>query len=425
MPTLSRYEGSQMPASVNRERLLKTIDDYARIGATDSGGVTRLALSEDDGRARERFAGDVTGAGLELSADDFGNMVARREGSEILAPIQIGSHLDTVRRGGRFDGALGVLGGLEVIRAFNDAGITTRHPVDLINWTNEEGVRFEPAMMGSGVACGVFDREWACDRTDRDGVRLGDELRRIGFQGERNNRPPTGAAYLELHIEQGPVLDDADIPVGIVEGIVGITWINVRILGQADHAGPSPMALRRDALAAAAEIILVVEHLASESGPPVVGTVGRFDLEPNIINTIPSQVEMSVDFRHRDAEGLKRLVDRLIESADEIETRRGVDIQLERFWTSPPTAFDARIVDAVALAADAVGAQSRRLWSGAGHDAKYAAEMTSTGMIFVRSRGGLSHCEQEFSESDDIIAGVATLLQTVVALDASLDPIIT
>jgi N-carbamoyl-L-amino-acid hydrolase len=221
------------------------------------------------------------------------------------------------------------------------------------------------------------------------------------------------------------VLDDAKTPIGIVEGIVGITWINVRITGQADHAGPSPMALRHDALAAAADIILLVERLASNSGPPVVGTVGRLDLEPNIINTIPGKVEMSVDFRHPDADGLERLVDQLTESADEIARRRGVDIDLERFWTSPPTAFDERIVEAVTQAADAVGTQSRRLWSGAGHDAKYAAELTPTGMIFVRSRGGLSHCEQEFSDPDDIVAGVATLLRTVVALDASLDPNIT
>lgn len=414
-----------MRTTVNQDRILTSIEDYAAIGATDGGGVTRLALSDDDRRVRERFADDVSDAGLMLRVDDFGNMVARRQGSGNLAPIQIGSHLDTVLRGGRFDGALGVLGGLEVIRALNDAGATIRHSIELINWTNEEGVRFEPAMMGSGVACGVFDHSWACDRSDRSDARLGDELRRIGYDGERDNRPQPGAAYLELHVEQGPVLDDANTPIGIVEGIVGITWINVRIAGQADHAGPSPMALRHDALAAAADIILLVEWLASNSGPPVVGTVGRLDLEPNTINTIPGKVEMSVDFRHPDADGLERLVDQLTESADEIARRRGVDIDLERFWTSPPTAFDERIVEAVTQAADAVGTQSRRLWSGAGHDAKYAAELTPTGMIFVRSRGGLSHCEQEFSDPDDIVAGVATLLRTVVALDASLDPNIT
>lgn len=410
-----------MPVSVKQDRLIRSIEAYARIGATAGGGVTRLALSDEDRRVREQFAEDMKGAGLEARVDDFGNMVGRRAGSVHLAPIQIGSHLDTVRAGGRFDGALGVLGGLEVVRALDDAGIITRHPLGLVNWTNEEGVRFEPAMMGSGVAYGVFDREWACDRTDRNGIRLGDELGRIGFDGGRENRLQPGAAYLELHVEQGPALDDAGIAVGVVAGIVGITWINVRVQGQADHAGPSPMTLRHDALAAAAEIIGTVERLALESGPPVVGTVGRLDLEPNIINTIPGKIEMSVDFRHRDAGGLEQLVTQFANAADEIAARRGVDVQLDRFWTSAPTAFDGRVVDAVAQAADITGAQSQRLWSGAGHDAKYAADAGPAGMIFVRSRAGLSHCEEELSEPDDIVAGVATLLQTVIALDASMD----
>lgn len=410
-----------MPAKVKPDRLLTSIDDYARIGATAGGGVTRFTLSGEDQEARDRLGNDVSDAGLELRIDDFGNMIARRDGLEAIAPIQIGSHLDTVRNGGRFDGALGVLGGLEVIRALNDANISTRHPIELVNWTNEEGARFEPAMMGSGVAYGVFDYDWACDRADRDGARLGDELERIGYRGAREHRLQPGVAYLELHIEQGPVLDDAEIPVGIVEGILGITWINVGIQGQADHAGPSPMSLRHDALAAAATIIGAVERIAHESGPPAVGTVGRLDLDPNLINVVPGRVEMSVDLRHQDADGLERLVDHFAAATSDIAARRGVEIELDRFWTSAPTAFDGTIVSAISWAVGSTGTQSHRLWSGAGHDAKYAADAGPAGMIFVRSRGGLSHSEAELSDPDDIVAGVATLLETVIALDASLD----
>ena len=405
--------------AIDRERLLRTIAEYATIGATGNGGVTRLALSEDDREVRERFASDVSAAGMELRVDDIGNMVARREGSDVLPPIQIGSHLDTVRRGGKFDGALGVLGGLEVARALQSAGYTNRHPLELINWTNEEGVRFEPALMGSGVAYGIFDRAWVDERTDRDGVRLGDALDAIGNRGDEANRPVPGAAYLELHVEQGPVLDDAGIAVGIVEGILGITWINIVIEGQADHAGPSPMPLRRDALAAAAEVISTVETLAIEAGPPVVGTVGRLVPDPGLINVVPGRVEMSVDLRHQTHEQLETLVAEFTTRAEAIAQRRGVGISLDRFWTSGATRFDSRIVACVASAAERSSPTTMYLWSGAGHDAKYAADAGPAGMIFVRSRGGLSHCEEEHSDADDIVAGVATLLEAVLDLDAS------
>ncbi len=400
--------------TVDRERLLASIDDYATIGATPGGGVTRLALSEEDRVVRDRFRADVAAVGAIITVDDVGNIIARRPGREDLPPIQIGSHLDSVRNGGRFDGALGVLGGLEVLRALEAARYVTRHPIEVIDWTNEEGVRFEPAMMGSGVAYGVFARTWADDRTDLEGVRFGDALDAIGERGDIANRPKPGAAYLELHIEQGPVMDDAGVAVGIVEGILGITWINVVIEGQADHAGPSPMSLRRDALAAAAEIITMVEALAIEAGAPVVGTVGRLAPEPGLVNVVPGRVEMSVDLRHMENDGLDALVAAFTERAETIAKRRGVEIAIDRFWTIAPTPFDRDIVGAIA---DAAGPDALRLWSGAGHDAKYAADAAPAGMIFVRSRGGLSHCEEELSEPDDIVAGVATLLQTVLALD--------
>ena len=407
--------------AINPNRLLESLESYAAIGATGNGGVTRLTLSEEDRQVRDRFGVDATDAGLDVRIDDFGNMIAFRPGAENLPPIQIGSHLDSVRRGGKFDGALGVLGGLEVARALQQAEATTRHPIEIVNWTNEEGVRFEPAMMGSGVAYGVFGRQWADDRTDRDGVRLGDALDAIGYRGEVANRLKPGAAMLEIHVEQGPVLDDTGTSVGIVEGVLGITWINVVIEGQADHAGPSPMSTRRDALAAAAELILMVEALAIESGPPVVGTVGRLAPDPGLINVVPGRVEMSVDLRHQTSEQLDALVAEFTNRAEAISQKRGVHLTLDRFWTSAATTFDQRVVGAIATAAEAVAPSADRLWSGAGHDAKYAADAGPTGMIFVRSRGGLSHCEEEHSDPGDILAGVATLLEATLALDASLD----
>lgn len=407
--------------ATDQERLLRSLETYASIGATGNGGVTRLALSDEDRQVRDRFAADASDAGLDVRIDDFGNMIARRPGIEELPPIQIGSHLDSVRRGGKFDGALGVLGGLEVARVLQQANATTRHPIEIINWTNEEGVRFEPAMMGSGVAYGVFDRQWADDRTDRDGVRLGDALDAIGYRGEEANRLTPGAAYLEIHVEQGPVLDDAGTAVGIVEGILGITWINVVVEGQADHAGPSPMVTRRDALSAAAELITMLESLAISSGPPVVGTVGRLAPDPGLINVVPGRVEMSVDLRHQTDDQLESLVAEFAARAEAIAERRRVQLTLDRFWTSPATTFDHRVVEAVASAAKSASPSADRLWSGAGHDAKYAADAGPAGMIFVRSRGGLSHCEEEHSDGGDILAGVATLLEATLALDASLD----
>lgn len=409
-----------MSPSINTSRLLQSLDDYAAIGATDQGGVTRLTLTDEDRLVRDRFREEVEAIGLDLRVDDFGNMIATRNDLQDREPIQIGSHLDTVKRGGRFDGALGVLGGLEVIRTLLDAGVQLRHPLELINWTNEEGVRFEPAMMGSGVAYGVFDLAWANDRRDRVGLRLGDELERIGYRGDMSNRVRPGAAYLELHVEQGPVLDDEEVSVGIVEGILGITWINVRLSGQADHAGPSPMSLRRDALAAAAEIISMVESLVISQGPPAVGTVGRLSLQPNLINVIPGDVECSVDLRHQHPDDLESLVEHFTERASAIAERRDVGIELDRFWTSESTQFDADIISAIEAAAKQKAPSSRRLWSGAGHDAKYAADAGPAGMIFVRSIGGLSHCETEFSQPEDVVAGVETLLETVLCVDKSL-----
>ncbi|MDI3340422.1 MAG: Zn-dependent hydrolase [Sphaerobacter sp.] len=401
---------------VRADRLHESLRRLAEIGATPGGGVTRLALSDEDRAGRELLRQWMTEAGLTVRVDDFGNMVGRRPGREDLPPVQLGSHCDSVRNGGRYDGALGVLGALEVVRTLNDHGITTRHPIEVINWTNEEGVRFEPALLASGGVTGRFSREYVYGRTDAEGRRFEDELRRIGYLGDEANRPARAAAYLELHIEQGPVLEDAGVPVGVVEGIVGITWMEVTVIGQSDHAGPSPMRLRRDPLVAAARIIDAVDRLVRAQDDVAVGTVGRMKVEPNTINTIPGRVIFSVDLRHPDPATLDAMVERFRQEVDAITAAGGVSATVDRFWTSEATPFAPQVVQAVQAAVDALGLPHRRLWSGAGHDAKYVADVSPAGMIFVRSQGGLSHCEQEYSTSEDIEAGANVLLNAALRL---------
>jgi beta-ureidopropionase / N-carbamoyl-L-amino-acid hydrolase len=399
----------------NHERLGRSLADLARIGATAGGGVTRLALSDEDRAGRDQLRVWLEEAGLAVRIDDLGNMIGRRAGAEDLPPVILASHIDSVRQGGKFDGAYGVLGALEVIRTLDDHGIATRHPLEIVNWTNEEGVRFEPAMIASGVVAGRFTRDYMMSRTDPDGRTQGEELERIGYLGDAANRPSRAAAYLELHIEQGPVLEDADIPVGIVEGIVGITWSEVTVIGHADHAGPSPMPLRKDALTAAAELITGVERYARETSG-AVGTCGRIVAEPNIINTIPGKVVFSADFRHQDPATLERLVDRLRGLGEITASSRGVEITVDRFWTSEPTTFDPGVVEQVQQAADELGIPALRLWSGAGHDAKYAQDVYPSALIFCRSQRGLSHCEEEHSTLDDLGAGADVLLGATLRL---------
>jgi N-carbamoyl-L-amino-acid hydrolase len=406
---------------IDADRLHESLDRLATIGATAGGGVTRLALSGEDKAARDLLCSWLEEAGLAVRVDDLGNVTGRRAGTEEAPALVLASHLDSVRAGGRYDGAYGVLAALEVVRTLNDHGVATRLPIEVVDWTNEEGVRFEPAMLCSGAVAGRFDRDYVYARTDRDGLRFQDELRRIGYLGAEADRPGPGAAYLEAHIEQGPVLEAEDVPVGVVPGIVGITWLDVRLSGRADHAGPSPMALRRDALAAAARLISGVEAIARETDE-TVATVGRLTVEPNSINTIPGRVVMSVDVRNPSASTLDALVANLRRLAVKVERETGVEIAVDRFWTSEPTPFDDGVLSAVQAACDELGHPSRRLWSRAGHDAKYAQDFCPAAMIFVRSRDGLSHNEREYSAPADLEAGANVLLGAALRLAGAGSP---
>jgi N-carbamoyl-L-amino-acid hydrolase len=395
---------------INRKRLEESMEALGRVGATAKGGLNRVALTDDDRRGRDLLVEWMRQAGLSVTVDQMGNIFGQRAGSDGAAPVMMGSHADSVPTGGKYDGQLGVLCALEVIRTLNDEKAATRHPLAMAIFTNEEGARFQPAMIGSGVLSGKIPLEDAYNARDRDGVRLGDELERIGYLGSEPCVPRPLRAYLELHIEQGPILEEQHLSVGVVEGIVAISWSRLTLTGVQDHAGPTPMRIRHDALVAAAEIVRGVREIPRKIGGDMVSTVGRLDVTPNIPNAIPGRVSLSVDLRAPDEHHVTRalgLLDRLVKEAARVE---GVTYELDHYWRVPRTHFDVEVVDTIEEAAKGLGCGYRRILSGAGHDAQYMATICPTGMIFVPSRGGRSHCEEEFTPMDDIEKGANTLL---------------
>jgi N-carbamoyl-L-amino-acid hydrolase len=395
---------------IKRTRLAESMDTLGKIGETPRGGLTRVALTDEDRRGRDCLVRWMKEAGLRVTVDRMGNIFGERPGTEPLPPVFMGSHADSVPTGGKYDGQLGVLCGLEVIRTLNDLGARTRHPVGLVVFTNEEGARFQPAMIGSGVMAGKIALEDAYNARDRDGLRLGDELERIGYLGSEPCVPRPMHAYLELHIEQGPILEEEQLPLGVVEGIVAIAWSRVTLHGVQDHAGPTPMRIRHDALVAAAEVVAGVRGIARKIAGDVVATAGRLDVSPNIPNAIPGRVSLSVDLRDPAESNLDRalaMLDRVVRAAAK---REGVRAEIEHYWRVPRTGFHPDVVDAVEAAATALGCGHRRILSGAGHDAQYMAAICPTGMIFVPSRAGRSHCEEEFTALDDIEHGANALL---------------
>jgi len=401
---------------IDRNRLEATIEKLGGIGATPRGGLTRLALSDEDKLGRDLMIAWMREAGLRVTVDQMGNIFGERAGEPGRAPVMMGSHVDSVPTGGKYDGQLGVLCALEAIRALDDARIRTRHPVTLVIFTNEEGARFQPAMIASGVMAGKIPLEDAYNARDKDGLRLVDELERIGYLGPEPCVPRPLRAYLELHIEQGPQLEEEGLSVGVVEGIVAIAWSRLTIQGVQDHAGPTPMRIRHDALVAAAEVVGGVRGIARELGGDLVTTVGNLTVTPNIPNAIPGRVSLSIDMRDPSDRTLDRarpLLDQLVADACR---REGVTYELDHYWRVPYTPFDRDVVDTVERAARAVGARHRRILSGAGHDAQYMAAIGPTGMIFVPSHGGRSHCEEEFTAIQDIEDGANTLLGAALEL---------
>jgi len=397
--------------SVSSERLRDRFEAFNRIGATERGGVNRPSLSDANREARDWLLDRFEAAGLAVTVDEMGNLFGRREGRTEGAPVLMGSHVDSQYNGGRYDGVAGVLSALETVETLDDAGVDTERPLEVAVWSNEEGVRFQPDMLGSGVFAGRFDLEYAYDREDGDGTRFGDELERIGYRGEAACEPRDLDSYLELHVEQGPYLDDAGLQVAAVEGVYGFSWTNVAFEGSADHAGPTPMHLRHDALVATADVVEAVRRIAGTGGEDLVGTVGSVEVSPNSINVIPERVEFTVDVRSYDDAVVEAAVERVGDEVGWAADREGVDADFEEIVRIDAEQFDPEVVETVERAASEVVGEGNctRLVSGAGHDATYLNGICPTGMIFVPSVDGISHVEEEYTEWEDLIAGADVL----------------
>ena len=399
---------------IQAERLIDRLAQLSAIGATPSGGVSRLALSDEDRAGRDLLVQWMHDTGLEVRVDDGGNIFGVTASGEDL-PLIAGSHIDSVREGGRFDGALGVLAALEAVQALALEG--SHHRLGVVAFTNEEGARFRPALLGSGLATGGFDADFVLSRTDDGGARFGQELRRIGYAGRSEFRLPAAAAFLELHIEQGPVLEARSATIGAVQGIVGIRWLEFTVCGRPDHAGPTPMSMRQDALVTAARIATLARDLARDGGQDAVVTVGRFLVHPNVVNVIPGEVIFNVDIRAPEAGALQDLVGALLGGAQSIGAEEGCEVCCDTLWDSPACAFNPSVVAAVRSAARGLGVEPVDIWSGASHDARMMADRTPTGMIFVPSRAGISHNPNEYTEEAHCILGARVLLGTLRHLD--------
>ena len=400
---------------VDAERLWRSLMELARIGATEKGGVCRLALSDLDRQARALFITWAKSAGCRVQIDKIGNIFARRPGlDESLPPVMTGSHIDSQPTGGKFDGAYGVMAGLEVIRTLNDLGIKTRAPVEVVAWTNEEGARFAPAMVGSGAFAGVFDLAYACARADVEGKTIGEELRRIGFDGPAEVGGRDVGAYFEAHIEQGPILENEKKTIGVVTGAQGQRWYEITVTGQEGHAGPTPMTQRKDALVGAARMITEVNRIGLDHKPLGRATVGMVQVSPNSRNTIPGKVFFTVDFRHPVDCGLSAMDAELRHATTAIADQLGLALDLQQIWYFAPTPFDRDCIANVREGAVRGGYSNMDIVSGAGHDAVYMARVAPTAMIFVPCEGGISHNEVENATPADIEAGANVLLHAIV-----------
>lgn len=401
---------------INGTRLWDSLMEMAQIGGTPKGGVSRLALTEEDRIGRDLFARWATEAGCTLRIDAMGNMFARRAGrDDSLAPVVTGSHGDSQPAGGKFDGIYGVLAGLEVIRTLNDHDIQTDRSIEVINWTNEEGSRFAPAMIASGVYTGVFDLEYGLSRTDAKGITLGQALQSIGYAGTEPMGGRDIHAAFELHIEQGPILEAQDITIGVVTGAQGQRWYEIELTGRSAHAGTTPMDHRLDALLGMARVVEAVNALGVAQGDEGRATVGWVNVFPNSRNVVPGRVVFSVEFRHPDEAVLEVLDGQLRQEVQAIAEKIGLQLKLEQIFQYAPIAFDADCIEHVEQAATELGYSQRRMISGAGHDACYLSKVAPTSMIFVPCVDGLSHNEAEHIHFHWSEAGANVLLLAMLA----------
>ena len=399
---------------INGERLWASLMELAKIGATPKGGVCRLTLTDLDKVGRDLVLGWAREAGMTITIDRIGNGFMRRAGrNNSLPPIMTGSHIDTQPTGGKFDGNYGVLAGIEVVRTLNDLGIETEAPIEVAFWTNEEGSRFVPVMMGSGVFAKAFTLEHAYAATDLEGKTVKGELERIGYIGDQEPGDHPIGAYFETHIEQGPVLEDNDVTIGVVSGVLGIRWFDCTVTGMEAHAGPTPMALRKDALLAATRIMQDVVAAAHRHSPHGRGTVGMVQVFPNSRNVIPGSVKFSIDLRNSTDALVDQMADEVKAFAAQVGQEHGVDVKIEMVSSYSAIAFHDDCVDAVGRAAKKLGYSNMPAVSGAGHDAVYMAKLAPSGMIFIPCKDGISHNEIEDAKPEHITAGCNVLLHAM------------
>ncbi len=400
---------------INGDRLWDSLMDMAKIGPGVAGGNNRQTLTDADGEGRKLFQKWCEEAGCTMGVDSMGNMFARREGTDPDAlPVYVGSHLDTQPTGGKYDGVLGVLAGLELVRSLNDMNVKTKHPIVITNWTNEEGTRFAPAMLSSGVFAGVLEEDWAKDREDAEGKKFGDELKRIGWEGDE----PVGArkmhAMFEYHIEQGPILEAEDKLIGVVTHGQGLSWTQVTVTGKESHTGSTPMPMRKNAGLGMAKMLQLVDKIAWSHAPDAVGAAGHIDVFPNSRNVIPGKVVFTVDFRSPDLDTITDMENRFAEGAKKIAEEMGLGVELEKVGGFDPVTFDEACVSAVRNAAERLGYSHRNLISGAGHDACWINKVAPTAMIMCPCVDGLSHNEAEDISKEWATAGADVLMHAVV-----------
>lgn len=405
----------QQKMKINGERLQQTLEQFADFGRTEFNGVTRLSLTDEDRQVRDYFASCCKELGMSVAVDDIGNMYATLPGIEDKPPIVIGSHLDTVKKGGRFDGVLGVVAGLEIVRTIVENEIKPRIPITIVNFTNEEGARFEPSMMASGILSGKFDKTVMMQKTDVQGITFAEALNAMGYAGDEAARLKEATAFLELHIEQGPILESEEVSIGVVECVVGMVCYEFEVTGESDHAGTTPMGMRKDALFTAIDVINEVRNRLGKIDNELVFTIGRLNVYPNIHTVIPNRIIFTLEARHKNPEIIKQ-VEAIIQELTELSVDEGCDIQARKLWDRATVWFDDELLQLLDHSAEELQYSNKRMVSGAGHDAQFIASYVPTAMLFVPSINGKSHCETELTEWEDCEKGVNVVLETVLRL---------
>ncbi|MBK5501764.1 Zn-dependent hydrolase [Peribacillus sp. TH14] len=400
---------------INGERLSKTLEKFADFGRTVNNGVTRLSLTEEDRLVRDYFCSCCEELGMTIKVDDLGNIYATLAGIEDKPPIVMGSHMDTVKKGGRFDGILGVVAGLEVVRTLVENNIKPKIPVMIVNFTNEEGARFEPSMMSSGILSGKFEKTIMLQKTDSEGTTFEEALNASGYAGEVESRLKEATAFLELHIEQGPILERESLTIGVVECVLGMVCYEIEVTGESDHAGTTPMNMRKDAFFTTNSLITEARQKLGMLDDDLVFTMGRVNVFPNIHTVIPNKVIFSLEARHKDPKTIRQ-VEEIIEGLTTPGSKDGCEIQVTKLWDRDTVWFDKSICDLLEQSTNSLGLSYKRMVSGAGHDAQFIASYIPTAMVFVPSINGKSHCEEELTTWEDCEKGVNVILETVLAI---------